>query len=108
MKAVKATQALSLQSIDRQPDLDDVGTQLGRRDTVDGLIDECVDTIAEAPYRIRDDMRCHAHILPNICSPPPLRSTRTNLVRVKVLAMYGNNIGAAPSAAAAPESVTYG
>jgi hypothetical protein len=53
-------------------------------------------------------MRCHAHILPNICSPPPLRSTRTNLVRVKVLAMYGNNIGAAPSAAAAPESVTYG
>jgi hypothetical protein len=70
-------------SIDREPDLDDVGAQLGRGDTVDRLIDECVDAIAEAPYYIRDDVRFHAHILPNICSPPPLRSTLTNAVRVR-------------------------
>jgi hypothetical protein len=68
MKAVEATQALSLKAIDREPDLDDVGAQLGRGDTVDRLIDECVDAIAEAPYYIRDDVRFHAHILPNICS----------------------------------------
>ena len=68
MKAVQATQALSLQSIDREPDLDDVGAQFGRRDTVDGLIDECVSSVTQTRSRVRECVRCHAYILPNICS----------------------------------------
>ncbi len=65
---MQATQAVGLESIDGETHLDDVGAQFGGRDTVDGLIHECVDSITEALSGIRDGARFHAHILPNICS----------------------------------------
>ena len=68
MKAVQATQALGLELIDREPDLDDVGAQFGGRDTVDGLIDECVGSLTQALLVSVNGVRFHAHILPNICS----------------------------------------
>jgi hypothetical protein len=68
MEAMQATQAVCLELIDGETHLDDVSAQFRGRDTVDGLIDECVDTITKALSGIWDGARFHAHILPNICS----------------------------------------
>ena len=79
MKAVEATQALSLEAIDRQPDLDDVGAQLGGGDTVDELIDECVSSLAQAGSGVRECACFHAHILPNICSSTASTGPNTDI-----------------------------
>ena len=90
MKAVDAPDPLSLEPIDGQADLDDVGTQLGGRDAVDQLADERIDVITHALSRIRRDERFHADILPNICSPPYGPNT-DNLSPRHVIDIKGNN-----------------
>jgi hypothetical protein len=91
VKAVEATQALSLQSIDSQSDLDDVGAQLGCGDTVDGLIHECVGSVAQAGSGVCECVRFHAHILPNICSLTRCALNTDKPCPCQVLAMYGDN-----------------
>jgi hypothetical protein len=70
MKAVQTTEALGFEPIDLPPHVDDVRAQLECRDPVDGLVDECVDSVMQTGPRVRDRERFHGHILPNICSPP--------------------------------------
>jgi hypothetical protein len=45
MKAVQATDELCFESIDRPPDIDQVRAQGVCRETVDGLVDECIDSL---------------------------------------------------------------
>ena len=69
MEAMQATDELGFEPIDRPPDIDQVRTQGVRRDTVDGLVDERIDSILNTVSRIRHRERFHAPIVPNTCSP---------------------------------------
>jgi hypothetical protein len=68
---VQAADELSFESIDRATNVDQIGAQLVRRDSVDGLADECIDILTETLFDSRHRERFHAHILPNICSTRP-------------------------------------
>ena len=68
VKAVHAADELCFEAIDRAPDVDQILGQSVRRDSVDGLVDECIDGVMHTVARIRDGERFHCHIVPNICS----------------------------------------
>ena len=59
MEAMQATDELGFEPIDRPPDVNQVRTQGVRRDTVDGLVDERVDSILQTVSRLRDRERFH-------------------------------------------------
>jgi hypothetical protein len=48
VKAVQATETLGFEAVNGEAHLDDVGTQLGGREALNRLTDECVDTITQA------------------------------------------------------------
>jgi hypothetical protein len=70
IKAVKATEELGPETIGGPLDFDEIFAERVCRDVVDGLIDECINNLVETVSRIRNGERFHAHILPNIRSPP--------------------------------------
>jgi hypothetical protein len=59
MKAVQATDELCFESIDRPPDIDQVRAQGACREIVDGLVDECIDSLIHTVSRIRYRERFH-------------------------------------------------
>ncbi|MGH9208194.1 MAG: hypothetical protein ACRD1G_16835 [Acidimicrobiales bacterium] len=59
IEAVQTTHELCFESIDRPPDVDEVRTQRVGRERVDGLVDECIDSLIKTVSRIRDGERYH-------------------------------------------------
>jgi hypothetical protein len=68
IKAVQAAEELCFEPIDGSPDVDQVIGQRVGRDRVDGLVDECIDSVLHTVARVRDRERFHGNIVPNICS----------------------------------------
>ena len=70
IEAVQATEELGLETIARPLDVDEIFTERVGRDVVDELIDERIDNVMQPFANVRHGEGFHAHILPNICSPP--------------------------------------
>jgi hypothetical protein len=91
MKAVEATKALCLETIDRPRDVDQILAENLGRETIDGLTDECIDNVIEPLSNIGDHERFHVHIVPNICSSLYGSST-DNVCPDQVTDISGKNI----------------
>ena len=68
IEAVQAAEELGFEPIDRPPDVDQILAQGVGRDTIDGLVDECIDSLLHTASRLRDRERFHSYIVPNTCS----------------------------------------
>ena len=68
IKAVQAAHELRLEPIHVPPDVDEVRAESMGRGTIDGLVDERIDSVIETVARNRHGQRVHCHIVPNICS----------------------------------------
>jgi hypothetical protein len=68
MEAMQATDELGLEPIDGPPNVDQVRAQGVCRELVDGLADECIDSVIDTVSRIRYGEGFHWHIVPNTCS----------------------------------------
>ena len=97
MEAVHAPEPLSLEPIDGQADLDDVGTHSDDVKPSMDSADERIDVVTQALSHIRHDERFHAHHLPNICSPP-YGSNTDKVCRCHVTDIKGHNTHASANA----------